>query len=60
MKICFYGQGDGSVEKKKEHLLHENLFFLNLFYLYEYTVGVFRHSRRSDPITDGGELPCGC
>ena len=30
-----------------------------LFYLYEDTVAVFRHTRR-DPIADGCEPPCGC
>ena len=36
--------------------------FIYLFYVYEYTVADFRHSRRGllDPITDGCELPCGC
>jgi hypothetical protein len=40
-----------------------SFFFLKiyLFYVYEYTVAVFRHQKRaSDPITDGCELPCGC
>jgi hypothetical protein len=41
------------------------LFFFKyyLFNVYEYTVAVFRHTRRrqaSDPITDGYEPPCGC
>ena len=40
-----------------------------LFYVCEYTIAVFRHTRRghqiplqraSDPFTDGCELPCGC
>jgi hypothetical protein len=31
---------------------------INLFYLYEYTVAVFK--RASDSITDGCEPPCGC
>ena len=29
--------------------------FKDLFYLYEYTVAIFRHTR-----TDRGEPPCGC
>ena len=35
---------------------------LNLFYVYEYTVPVFRHTRRGHqiPITDGYEPLCGC
>jgi hypothetical protein len=38
-------------------------FKIYLFYLYEYTISVFRHTRRGhriDPITDGCESPCGC
>ena len=34
---------------------------MHLFYVYEYTVAVFRHQKRAlDPITDGCESPCGC
>jgi hypothetical protein len=42
------------------------LFFfplkIYLIYVYEYTVVVFRHTRRRhlDPIIDGCEPPCGC
>jgi hypothetical protein len=36
-------------------------FKIYLFYVYEYTVAVFRHARRApDLITDGCEPPCGC
>jgi hypothetical protein len=36
-------------------------FFKILFYVYEYTVTVFRHQKRaSDPIIHGWESPCGC
>jgi hypothetical protein len=33
-----------------------------IFYVYEYTVAVFRHTRRGHqiPITDGCEPPCAC
>jgi hypothetical protein len=32
-----------------------------LFYVYEYTVALFRHQKRvSDSIADGCEPPCGC
>jgi hypothetical protein len=52
-------------------LIHVIIFFtrvappsllLDLFYVYEYTVAVFRHTRRGHgiPITDGCETPCGC
>ena len=35
--------------------------FIYLFYVYEYTVAVFRHTRRGHwIITDGCEPPCGC
>jgi hypothetical protein len=40
-----------------------SLFFkIYLFYVCEYTVTVFRHTRRGHqiPITDGCEPPCGC
>ena len=38
------------------------IFFKDfLFYIYyEYTVTVFRHTRRGHQITDGCESPCGC
>jgi hypothetical protein len=38
------------------------IFFFFLFYVYEYTVAVFRDTRRGHqiPITDGCEPPCGC
>jgi E3 ubiquitin-protein ligase NEDD4 len=38
-------------------------FKLYLFYVYEYTIAVFRHTRKghsSYPITDGCEPPCRC
>jgi hypothetical protein len=32
-----------------------------IYFMYEYTVAVFRHQKKaSDPITDGCEPPCGC
>jgi hypothetical protein len=31
-----------------------------LFNVYEYSVAVFKHTRRGHPITDVCELPCGC
>jgi hypothetical protein len=38
------------------------LFKSYFFYLYKYTVAVFRHTRRGHqiPIIDGCEPPCGC
>jgi hypothetical protein len=41
--------------------LKKNTYFY-FFNVYEYTVAVFRHTRRErwDPITDGCEPPCGC
>ena len=37
------------------------LVYFILFNVCEYTVAVFRHTRRaSDPITNGCEPPCGC
>jgi hypothetical protein len=46
-------------------ITHTFFFFLRIIYLFyvcEYTVAVFRHTRRghTDPITDGCEPPCGC
>jgi hypothetical protein len=46
-------------------LCYSRLFlfpFLDLFILCEYTIAVFRHSRRGHrtPITDGCDPPCGC
>jgi len=37
-------------------------FKIYLFYVYEYTVAVFRHIRRGHriPLQDGCETPCGC
>jgi hypothetical protein len=39
-------------------------FLKYYYYLYEYTIALFKHTRRvvsaSDPITDGCEPPCGC
>jgi hypothetical protein len=35
-------------------------FKMYLFYMWEYTVAVFRHLKRAlDPITDGCQPPCG-
>jgi hypothetical protein len=36
--------------------------FIYLFYVYEHTVSIFRHTRRGCqlPITDGCEPLCGC
>jgi hypothetical protein len=66
---CFRVTQPGCWEPKLHPLweLQQVLFFvflrfIYLFHVWEYTVAVFRHTRRGHwiPITDGWELPCSC
>jgi hypothetical protein len=38
-------------ETVSEHPAYKSFFFKDLFYLYEYTVAVFRHTRRGSQIS---------
>ena len=59
-----WGDSLGCSKRGSHHYISETFFFffkIYLFYVYEYTVAVFRHQKRvSDSNTDGCELPCGC
>ena len=50
------------LNRKLSMCVPRDSFFLKiyLFIICKYTVAVFRHTRESDLVTDGCELPCGC